>query len=535
MDLFFSKIRQVLDKIYLLFIKNKIKPERFGKSSGKYIDNQKKRNEESKMISDEKKEIKIKIVKRNENFSQWYLDVIAAADLADYAPVKGCMVIKPYGYAIWENIQKVLDSMIKATGHKNAYFPVFIPESFLERETEHVEGFSPELAVVTHAGGKKLEENLVVRPTSETIIYSSFAKWIHSWRDLPLLINQWCNVVRWEMRPRLFLRTTEFLWQEGHTAHATHDEAQEEARRMIEIYRNFVEDYLAIPVVVGRKSESEKFAGALETLTIEGLMQDKKVLQCGTSHDLGQNFAKVFDVKFLDKSGNEQYVWQTSWGVSTRLIGAVIMVHGDDKGIIVPPRIAPICIAIVPIWKNSEEKVKTIEVAKKLTKTISSFSFVIDDRDLRPAWRYYEWERKGIPIRVEIGPRDVENNQAVLVRRDTGEKIIVSQDEFAARIAEILNSIQQNLYNRAKQFRDENTHDVKSWNEFQRIIEHQGGFIRADWCGSVECETKIKEITKATVRCIPFEKDEKHNEKHEGICVYCGKTSRSRALFGRAY
>jgi len=526
MDLFFSKIRQILDKIRLFAIKYKIKPER----SGEHIDNQKKRKEDSKMTTDEKKETKIKIVKRSEDFSRWYLDVITAADLADYAPVKGCMVIKPYGYAIWENIQKVLDSMFKATGHKNAYFPVFIPESFLRREAEHVEGFSPELAVVTHAGGKKLEENLVVRPTSETIIYSSFAKWIHSWRDLPLLINQWCNVVRWEMRPRLFLRTTEFLWQEGHTAHTTHEEAQEEVARMLEIYRNFVENYLAIPAIVGKKSESEKFAGALETSTIEGLMQDKKALQCGTSHDLGQNFAKVFGVKFLNKDGNEQYVWQTSWGMSTRLIGALIMVHGDDKGIIVPPRIAPTCIAIVPIWKSNEEKVKTIGVTKKLAKTISNFSFVIDDRDLRPAWRYYEWERKGVPIRVEVGPRDVENNQAVLVRRDTGEKIMISQDEFAARITEMFESIQQNLYDRAKQFRDENTRDVKSWDEFQKVVEHQGGFIRAEWCGLAECEAEIKETTKATVRCIPSEENERH-----GICVHCGRPSRYKVFFAQAY
>lgn len=482
------------------------------------------------MTTDEKKKAKIKIVKRSEDFSRWYLNVIAAADLADYAPVKGCMVIKPYGYAIWENIQKILDGMFKATSHKNAYFPLFIPENFLKREAEHVEGFSPELAVVTHAGGKKLEENLIVRPTSETIIYSSFAKWIHSWRDLPLLINQWCNVVRWEMRPRFFLRTTEFLWQEGHTAHVTHEEAQEEVTRILEIYRNFIEDYLAIPVVVGKKSKSEKFAGALETLTIEGLMQDKKALQCGTSHDLGQNFAKVFGVKFLDRNGNEQYVWQTSWGISTRLIGALIMVHGDDKGIIIPPHIAPTCIVIVPIWKNNEEKVKTIEVAKKLVKTISNFSFVIDDRDLRPAWRYYEWERKGVPLRVEVGPRDVENKRVVLVRRDTGEKIVVSQDEVTTRITETLENIQQNLYSRAKQFREENTHDAETWDEFQEIVEYRGGFIRAEWCGSVECEAEIKKATKATVRCIPFEENERH-----GTCVHCGKPSRYKVFFAQSY
>jgi len=482
------------------------------------------------MKADEDKEVKVKITKRITDFSRWYLDVIAAADLADYAPVKGCMVIKPYGFSIWENIKKVLDKMFKATGHKNAYFPMFIPESFLKREAEHVEGFSPELAVVTHAGGKKLEENLVVRPTSETIIYSSFAKWIQSWRDLPLLINQWCNVVRWEMRPRLFLRTTEFLWQEGHTAHATHEEAQAEVKSMLEIYRDFVENYLAIPVVVGKKSGSAKFAGALETSTIEGLMQDKKALQCGTSHDLGQNFAKVFGVKFLDKAGSEQYVWQTSWGMSTRLIGALIMVHGDDKGIIMPPRIAPTCLAIIPIWKNDEEKAKTIEAANSLAQTIFDFPFVIDDRDLRPAWRYYEWERKGVPLRVEVGPRDVENNQVVLVRRDTGEKITISQDDFATRITEILEAIQHNLYDRAKQFCKENTHDVENWDDFKKIIDQQGGFIRAEWCGLAECEAEIKEATKATIRCIPFE-----DQGKRGICAHCGKPAQHRVYFAQSY
>ena len=482
-------------------------------------------------MATKKKETKIKIAKRSENFSQWYLDVIMAADLADYAPIKGCMVIKPYGYAIWENIRKVLDGMFKATGHKNAYFPVFIPESFLKREVEHLEGFSPEIAVVTHAGDKKLKENLIVRPTSETIIYSSFAKWICSWRDLPLLINQWCNVVRWEMRPRLFLRTTEFLWQEGHTAHTTHREAYEEARKMLEIYRDFIENYLAIPVVVGKKSESEKFAGALKTLTTEAMMQDKKALQCSTSHDLGQNFAKVFDIKFLDKAGKKQYVWQTSWGISTRLIGALIMVHGDDKGIIIPPRIAPTCIVIIPIWKNKEEKVKTIKEAKKLAKTISSdLPFVIDDRDLRPAWRFYEWERKGVPIRVEIGPHDVKNNEAVLCRRDTGEKITIPQDKFTSCVTEILESIQQNLYSRAAQFLKENTYEAKNWDEFQEITRNQGGFIRAEWCGSTKCEQKIREITGTTIRCVPF----KENKKC-GVCVYCGKPSRYKALFARSY
>ncbi|MDO8716847.1 MAG: proline--tRNA ligase [Dehalococcoidales bacterium] len=481
-------------------------------------------------IENDNKESKEKITKRADDFSRWYLDVIAAADMADYAPVKGCMVIKPYGYAIWENFQKVLDGKFKATGHKNAYFPIFIPESFLKREAEHVEGFSPELAVVTHAGGKKLEENLVVRPTSETIIYDSFAKWIHSWRDLPLLINQWANVVRWELRTRLFLRTTEFLWQEGHTAHATHEEAQEETLRMLEVYRQFMEDYLAIPVIQGVKSDTEKFAGALKTLSIEALMQDKKSLQCGTSHDLGQNFAKVFDVKFLDNKGNEQYVWQTSWGVSTRLIGALIMVHGDDKGIIVPPHIAPTHLAFVPIWKSDEEKTRTMEAAKRLADTLPHLSSEIDSRDIRPAWKYYEWERKGVPLRVEIGPRDIENHQAVLVRRDTGEKIFVKEEEFAKRTSEILEAIQQNLFERAKSFREDNIHEANTWDEFQEIIEKQGGFVRTSWCGSVDCESKIKEKTKATVRCIPFQEGE-----GDGECVYCRKPSHHKPLFAQSY
>ena len=473
---------------------------------------------------------KIKIAKREEDFSQWYSDVISAADMVDYAPVKGCMVIKPYGYALWENMQKILDKEIKATGHKNAYFPLLIPESFLKKEAKHVEGFSPELAVVTHAGGKKLEESLVIRPTSETIIYSSFSKWIKSWRDLPMLINQWCNVVRWEMRTRLFLRTTEFLWQEGHTAHAAHEEAEAEVTKMLNIYKSFVEEYLAIPVIAGVKSESEKFSGALSTQTIEGLMQDKKALQCGTSHDLGQNFAKVFDVKFLDEKGETKYVWQTSWGVSTRLIGALIMMHGDDNGIIMPPRIAPTQVVIVPIWKNDDEKKSVIATAKKLIETISDFSFVIDDRDLRPAHRYYEWERKGVPLRVEIGPRDVQNNQAVLARRDTQEKIIISQDNFAASVKETLEAIQNNLFVRAKKFVAENTHEANNWDEFVIITKKQGGFIRANWCGEAVCEAKVKEKTKATIRCIPFDM-----KAEKGVCVYCGKESKHTVLFAQSY
>ena len=489
----------------------------------------KKINQENNPAKNQDK-TKIKITKREADFSKWYQDVIAAADMVDHVPVKGCMVIKPYGFALWENIQKVLDKEIKLTGHKNAYFPLLIPESFLKKEAKHVAGFSPELAVVTQAGGKKLEENLIIRPTSETIIYFSFSKWIESWRDLPLLINQWCNVVRWEMRTRLFLRTTEFLWQEGHTAHTTHEEAQAEVSKMLNIYRRFLEDYLAIPIVAGVKSESEKFSGALSTQTIEALMQDKKALQCGTSHDLGQNFAKVFDVKFLDEKGKTQYVWQTSWGVSTRLIGALIMMHGDDSGIIMPPRVAPTQIAIVPIWKNDDEKKNVIVVARKLIETIPNFSFIIDDRDLRPAYRYYEWERKGVPLRVEIGPRDAQNNQAVLVRRDTQEKIIISQDDFAASVAATLEAIQNNLFARAKKFVEENTHKAKTWDEFVDINKNQGGFIRANWCGEAACEAKIKEETKATIRCIPFDL-----KAEKTVCVHCGKESKHIVLFAQSY
>lgn len=479
------------------------------------------------------KEQRIKIVKRSENFSRWYLDVIRASDMADYTDVKGCMVIKPYGYALWENIQRVMDKKIKETGHENAYFPLLIPESFLRKEAEHIEGFSPELAVVTYAGGKKLEEKLVIRPTSETIIYSSFAKWVRSWRDLPILINQWCNVVRWEMRTRPFLRTSEFLWQEGHTAHATHKQAKQEAMRMLFVYQDFVQNYLAIPVIPGVKSESEKFAGALKTFTVEALMQDGKALQCGTSHDLGQNFARAFEIKFLDREDKQQYVWQTSWGVSTRLIGAVIMTHGDDKGVIIPPRIAPLHIVIIPIWSNETEKRKTIEVSQKLSQVLSDFSVKVDDRDLRPGYRYYEWERKGVPLRVEVGPKDVDQNQAVLVRRDTGQKLTVSQSEIVARTRKLLQDIQKNLFFRAQEFLKKNTHEVESWQNFQTVMKERRGFVLAPWCGSSDCEAKIKEVTKATIRCLPFK--ENKERKKDGQCLYCDKPAHFWALFAQAY
>ncbi len=484
-----------------------------------------------KNTDENEKNAKVKITKRGEDFSRWYTDVIAAAEMADYAPVKGCMVIRPYGYAIWENFQKVLDKMFKETGHENAYFPLFIPESFLKREENHIEGFSPELAVVTHAGGKKLEENLVVRPTSETIIYDSFSKWIESWRDLPLLINQWANVVRWEMRTRLFLRTTEFLWQEGHTAHATENEAEEEVLKMLEVYRKFSEEYLALPVIPGRKSENEKFAGALRTYCIEGMMQDKKALQCGTSHNLGQNFAKVFDVKFLDQEGTKQYVWQTSWGVSTRLIGALIMAHGDDNGIIVPPKIAAVQAVVIPIWKSDEEREKVLEVAKKINDELkeNGVGVKLDERDLRPAWKYFEWERKGVPIRIELGPRDIEKGEAVLVRRDTGEKKNVLQKQLADEVKKELEAIQKNLFDRALKFQKENTFETDSWEEFKKIMAGDGGFVKANWCGETKCELAIKEETKATVRCIPF------NEKASGKCIHCDKKAKEKVIFAQAY
>jgi prolyl-tRNA synthetase len=474
---------------------------------------------------------KVKIARRSEDFPRWYTDVIAAADLADYSPVKGCMVIKPYGYAIWENIQKNLDRMFKETGHQNAYFPLFIPEEFLKREAEHVEGFSPELAVVTHAGGKKLEEPLIVRPTSETIINDSFSKWIKSWRDLPLLINQWANVVRWEMRTRLFLRTTEFLWQEGHTAHATHEESREEVQRMLGVYKTFVQDYLAIPVLTGKKSDSEKFAGALETYAIEGMMQDRKALQCGTSHDLGQNFAKAFNIRFQDEKGELQYVWQTSWGVSTRLIGGMIMAHGDDKGIVIPPEIAPIQVVFVPIWQKDEDREKVMELCHSLSKSLLSLPCKVDDRDnYRPAWKFFEWERKGVPVRVEIGPKDVEKGQVVIVRRDNGEKAFIPVDQFKERLRAILDTVQDDLFARALKFREDSTITATAWDDFAGIFEGPGGFVRAAWCGDADCEAQMKEKAGATIRVLlPA------GEMPGNSCVHCKKEARHGAVFARSY
>ena len=484
------------------------------------------------MAGTEPKETKVTITPRAEDFPRWYTDVIAAAEMADYSPVKGCMVIRPWGYAIWENLQKTLDGLLKASGHQNAYFPLFIPESFLHREAEHVEGFSPELAVVTHAGGKDLEERLVVRPTSETIIYDSFAKWIHSWRDLPLLINQWANVVRWEMRTRLFLRTTEFLWQEGHTAHATHEEAEREAAAILETYRALLEETMAVPVIPGLKSDSEKFAGALRTYAIEGMMQDRKALQCGTSHDLGQNFSRAFGVRFLDREGKEAHVWQTSWGVSTRLIGALIMVHGDDRGIVLPPRLSPLQAVIVPIWRTDEQRDGLIAVGRRLAETLVSRGITckVDERDVRPAWKYYEWERKGVPLRLELGPRDAEAGQVVMVRRDTNEKIPAPQSDLPATVRRTLEAVQTGLFERARKFREENTFAATAWEDFKGILTGRGGFVRAHWCGAPACEAKIKAETRATIRCIPA-----GEAPSSGECIVCRAPSTVRPVFAQSY
>lgn len=487
------------------------------------------------------------LVSRKENYSQWYNDLVIKAGLAESSAVRGCMVIKPYGYAIWEKMHEVLDKMFKETGHENAYFPLFIPKSFFSREAEHVEGFAKECAVVTHyrlkkdENGKglvvdetaKLEEELIVRPTSETIIWNTYKGWIQSYRDLPILINQWANVVRWEMRTRLFLRTTEFLWQEGHTAHATSEEALEETLRMLNVYANFAENYMAVPVIKGVKTESEKFAGAVDTYTIEALMQDGKALQGGTSHFLGQNFAKAFDVKYLNKEQKLDYVWATSWGVTTRLIGALIMAHSDDNGLILPPKLAPIHVVIVPIHKNEEELAKINEKAETIKKllTAKGLSVKYDNRDThKPGWKFAEYELKGIPVRLAIGPRDLQNNSVELVRRDTLEKKVVPVEGIDTLITDLLDEIQQNMYQKALQFRDQNTIPVNTWEEFKEVIASKGGFVSAHWDGTPETEEKIKDETKATIRCIPL-----NNMLEEGKCIYSGRPSIQRVLFATAY
>lgn len=486
------------------------------------------------------------ITSRSEDYSQWYNDLVIKADLAEYSAVRGCMVIKPYGYAIWERMQAVLDKRFKETGHSNAYFPLFIPKSFFSKEASHVEGFATECAVVTHYRLKndgngniivdedaKLEEELIVRPTSETIIWNTYRGWIESYRDLPILVNQWANVVRWEMRTRLFLRTAEFLWQEGHTAHATSDEAIAEAQQMLEVYADFAEGTLAVPVVRGRKTENERFAGAIDTLCIEALMQDGKALQAGTSHFLGQNFAKAFDVKFTSKEGKLDYVWATSWGVSTRLMGALIMAHSDDQGLVLPPKLAPTQVVIVPIYKTDEEKANLDAYVDQLTAALKQLDIRVkyDDRDTqRPGFKFAEWELKGVPLRVALGSRDMQNGTVELARRDTQTKETVQQAGLPDRIAALLEEIQNNIYNKALTFRDEHITEVNSYDEFKQVLEEKGGFISAHWDGTVETEKRVKEETKATIRCIPLD-----SKEEEGVCIFTGKPSKQRVLFAKAY
>ncbi|MGB9723243.1 MAG: proline--tRNA ligase [Chloroflexia bacterium] len=471
-----------------------------------------------------------KVTPRSEDYARWYTDVVQMAELADYAPVRGCMVIRPYGYALWENIQQGLDRRFKATGHQNAYFPLFIPMSFIQKESEHVEGFAPQLAVVTHGGGEKLEEPLAVRPTSETIINAMFAKWVRSYRDLPLLINQWCNVVRWELRTRLFLRTTEFLWQEGHTAHATEQEAREETLRMLEVYRDFAENDAAIPVICGRKSESEKFAGAVESYSIEAMMGNGWALQAGTSHFLGQNFARAFGTQFLNERNELEYVWQTSWGVSTRMIGAIVMVHGDDQGLVLPPRLAPYQVVIVPIWKTEEERRTVLEMSGRVRDMLPNLRLRLDDREgLTPGFKFNDWEMRGVPVRIEIGPRDVAAERVTLARRDrSGEKEAVPLAGLAERLPALLEDIQHALLERARRFREEHTAYPQNYAELCQAVER--GFAWAWWCGSGECEAKVKEETKATTRCIPLQQP-----GGKGRCVVCGAEADRQAVFARAY
>ncbi len=475
-----------------------------------------------------------KITPKSEDFSRWYLEIIRKTELADYAPMKGIMVIRPDGYAIWEHIQRLLDKRIKDSGHVNAYFPLFIPESFLKKEMEHLEGFAPEVAWVTRGGQEELEERLAVRPTSEAIVGSMYAKWIHSYRDLPVLINQWANIVRWEKVTRPFLRTTEFLWQEGHTAHETSGEAQEETLKILSLYKEFVESELAIPVVEGRKTPREKFAGAMETYAIEALMSDGKALQMGTSHNLGQHFSRVFDIRFEDREQKLQYVWQTSWGVTTRLIGALVMTHGDDSGLRLPPQVAPIQVVVIPIsLGNWKENVLPAALAIEKELQQAGWRVRIDAREeFTPGWKFSEWEMRGVPLRIEIGPRDIKEKRAVLVRRDVQIKESVPITELTSRVKEILREIQAALFDQALRFQKENTRTVSDYDEFKEVIESQRGFIRSWWCGDESCEDRIKEETMATVRVIPLEKNE---EEAAGDCIYCRKKGRELALFARAY
>lgn len=484
---------------------------------------------------------------RKEDYSKWYNDLVIRAGLAESSAVRGCMVIKPYGYAIWEKMQRALDDMFKETGHQNAYFPLFIPKSFFSKEADHVEGFAKECAVVTHyrlkasPDGKgvvvdetaKLEEELIVRPTSETIIWDTYRTWIQSYRDLPILVNQWANVVRWEMRTRLFLRTTEFLWQEGHTAHETREEAIAETEQMLNVYAHFAEHWMAMPVLKGLKSPNERFAGAVETYCIEALMQDGKALQAGTSHFLGQNFAKAFDVKFLNKSNQLEYVWATSWGVSTRLMGALVMAHSDDNGLVLPPRLAPIQVVIIPIYRDDTQKEMVLEAARKIQAEIKALGISIkldDDDSQKPGWKFNEYEFKGVPLRIAIGPRDVENGTVEIARRDTLEKEILQITDLGHKVGHLLEQIQANLYQKALNFRDESTFKADSWEEFNKILDEKGGFVLAHWDGSAETEQRIKDETKATIRLIPLD-----GKEEAGKCIYTGNPSSRRVVFARAY
>ena len=487
------------------------------------------------------------LTNRDENYAKWYNDLVIKADLAENSAVRGCMVIKPYGYAIWEKIQAQLDKMFKATGHVNAYFPIFIPKSFFSKEAAHVKGFAKECAVVTHyrlkndENGKgivvdptaRLEEELIIRPTSETIIWNSYKNWIHSYRDLPILINQWANVVRWEMRTRLFLRTSEFLWQEGHTAHASREEAIEETERMINVYSDFAENFMALPVIKGYKSENERFAGAIDTYAIEALMQDGKALQAGTSHFLGQNFAKAFDVQFTDKTGKLDYVWATSWGLSTRMIGALIMAHSDNHGLVLPPRLAPVQVVIIPIYRNSEQLLKINETVQKIKSDLETagISVKYDNRDNNtPGWKFADYELKGVPVRLAIGPRDLENSTVEVARRDTLTKETITIESLKEYVEKLLVEIQSNIYLKANEFRKQNTFFIDKWDDFVDILANKGGFIMSHWDGTTETEDRIKEETKATISCIPFDAPEE-----DGKCIYSGKPSKKRVLFAISY
>ncbi len=474
-----------------------------------------------------------KLTPRSQDFSEWYNQVVLRAEMADYGPSKGSMIIRPYGFALWENIQAYLDARFKQKGVKNAYFPLFIPKSFIAKEAEHVEGFAPHLAVVTVAGGETLEEELIVRPTSETIINDSVKKWVQSYRDLPVLLNLWNNVVRWEMRTKLFIRTSEFLWQEGHTSHATFEEADVFARAMLDVYNDFATNAAAVPTLAGKKSESEKFAGAHTTYTLEPMMGDRRALQFCTSHNLGDNFARGFGIQYLDQNNELKYVWQTSWGLSTRTVGGIIMVHGDDKGLILPPRLAPTQIVIVPIFKTDAERGTVLEAAHKLRGALGAYRVELDAREgVTPGFKFNDWELRGVPLRIEIGPKDIEKNQVVFARRDTGAKEFIAQDAVVKRAGELLETIQADLLARAKKFREENTFPVDTWEDFQARTAGEGGagFLMAHWCGKASCEKQVQEETKATLRVIPFDQ-----VKEKGKCVRCGEASEGRVVFAKAY